>query len=291
MAFTARGYEVHVMNRGKREPLPGIAEAIRCDKNDRDAFCKVLKQRRWDVIADTILNAEDLTFVVETLGSSVGQFIHTGSLGVYGEARQIPATENLPLSEYHGEEVVFNYKIQQDQVLLRAFHERNFPATILRKCYIYGPGDIPLEGWGGRSVEFFRMLQNEETILMPGDGRALLHPGHVHDLARAFVHAVEQPESIGQIYNICGSHALMMKDYVALLAKALGVEARIEFAPTSEVLARYPGITNELGMKFSCQHMCASIVKAAVQLGWKPEIPLETGLRENIAWMWEQGML
>lgn len=290
-AFTSRGHRVFVMNRGSREASPEVAEAIRCDKTDRGAFSKVLRRQRWDVVVDTVLDAEDLEFVVETLGVEVGHFIHTGSMGVYGDARQIPATENLPLAEYEGEYVVFNYKIQQDQVLLRAFQERGFPATILRASYIYGPGCIPLDGWGGRAVEFFQMLRDEKTILLPDNGRALLHPGHVRDLSRAFVHAAGRPESIGQVFNVGGSHALMMKDYVGRIAKAMGVEARLEFAPMPEVLARHPQFTNERGMRFSGQHMCASIAKAEAQLGWRPEISLDTGLRENIAWMREQGLL
>lgn len=290
-AFTAGGHEVFVMNRGSREALPEVSEAIRCDKTDREAFAKVLRRQRWDVIVDTVLDARDLEFAVETLGADVGHFIHTGSIGVYGDARQIPATENLPLAEYEGEDVVFNNKIQQDQVLLRAFQERSFPATILRASNIYGAGDIPLDGWGGRSAEFFRMLRDGETIFLPDNGRALLHPGHVRDLGRAFVHAAGRPESIGQVFNIGGGHALMMKDYVGRVARAIGVEARLEFAPVPEVLARHPQFTNERGMRFSCQHMCASIAKAEAQLGWRPGITLDTGLRENVGWMREQAIL
>ncbi|MFV0337055.1 MAG: NAD-dependent epimerase/dehydratase family protein [Chthoniobacterales bacterium] len=134
------------MNRGSRKPSRDAAETIVCDKTDRAAFAKVLRKQPWDVIVDTILNADDLEFVVETLGRNVGHFIHTGSLGVYGEARQIPATEDQALSAYQGSEyVMFNHKLEQDQILMRAFNEKAFPATILRKSYIYGPGDILLD--------------------------------------------------------------------------------------------------------------------------------------------------
>jgi hypothetical protein len=38
-------------------------------------------------------------------------------------------------------------------------------------------------------------------------------------LTESFTEAAEHPASIGQIYNIGGSCALMMKDYVALFKK------------------------------------------------------------------------
>lgn len=289
--FIEKGYDVYEMNRGTRPSAEGVVEQIVCDKADREAFAKVLKRWRWDIVIDTILTDEDLEFVVSTLGSNVGHFIHTGSLGVYGDARQIPALESQPLHEYHGEDVVFNYKIKQDQVIMRAVHERGFPGTIMRMSYIYGPGDTLLNGWGGRSTEFFKLLQAGETIPMPVDGRALLHPGHVRDLGRSFIHAAERPASIGQIYNVGGSHALMMKDYIAMVADVLGVEPKMKFVPMSEILEQFPKITSERGMAFACQHMCASIIKADVELDWRPEISLEAGLRENVEWMKSEGML
>ncbi|MCK5843581.1 MAG: NAD-dependent epimerase/dehydratase family protein [Victivallales bacterium] len=285
--FILKGYEVYEMNRGTRAPTPGVTKQIVCDKSDRSAFAETLKRHYWDIVIDTILTDEDLRFVIDTLGGNVGHFIHTGSLGVYGEAAQIPTLESLPLSEYEGDEyVVFNYKIKQDQVLARAFQENAFPATILRMSYIYGAGDVPLDGWGGRQCCFFARLAKGETIPLPNDGRALLHPGHVKDLGRSFINAAERPEtSIGQIYNVAGASALMLKNYVAIIADILGAPPNFEYAPIKDIVASFPDETNERGMKFVSQHMCASIEKAARDLDWRPEIPLRAGLRENIEWM------
>lgn len=289
--FINAGYDVYEMNRGTRPSAPGVVERIVCDKNDREKFADVLRRRAWDVIVDTMLTDEELEFVIDEVGSNVGQFIHTGSLGVYGDARRVPAVESQPLTLYEGEGVVFNYKIKQDQVIVRAFQERGFPGTILRMSYIYGAGDVLLDGWGGRQAEFFRMLRDGETIPLPNDGRALLHPGHVKDLGRSFLRAAETPESIGQIYNIGGHHALMLKDYVKMIAAAMDVEVKLEFAPIPDIVARFPDATNERGMTFVSQHMCGSITKAETQLNWRPEIPLAVGLRENIDWMRSQNII
>lgn len=290
-AFAQHGEaDLYILNRGSR-PAPEGGRQLVCDIADRDAFRAVLKSRPWDVVIDTILSDQDLAFVVDVLGSDLGHFIHTGSLGVYGRARRIPAPESLPLCECAGEEVVFDQKLRQDQLLLRAHQEQAFPATVLRMSYIYGAGDIPLDGWGGRSPEFFRMIRERQTVPVPDNGRALLHPGHVRDLGRSFLHAALRPRSIGQIYNIAGSHALMMKDYICLIAEAMGVALNIETLPLEEILARYPDWTTRRGMKFSCQHMCASIAKAERELNWFPETPLETGLRENIEWMQKQRII
>lgn len=285
------GYSVCEMNRGNRQSIAGVEKQFCCNKTDRTEFASVLKARSWDVIIDTILDYTDLEFVVDTLKTDVGHFIHTGSIGVYGDARRIPVPEWLPLAEYNSdEEIVFNYKIKQDQVLMRAFNEKLFPATILRMSNIYGSGDIPLDGWGGRDAEFFKMIIRGEKIPMPENGRALLQPGHVQDLGRAFLNAAERSASTGQVYNIGGSWTLMLKDYVRLIAKVLGKTADFEYVSREELVKRYPTISKH-GLDFVCQHMCADITKAERELQWFPEIPLEAGLRDNFEWMYEKGLL
>lgn len=160
----------------------------------RAEFGRILTSRSWDIVIDTILKDNDLEFAIDALTGRVGHFIHTGSIGVYGDARRIPAPEWLPMAQGDlSEEIVFNDKIAQDQVLMRAFQEKSFPATILRMSNIYGPGDIPLDGWGGRNPLFFRMILEGKTIPLPENGRALLQPGHVKDLGRAFLHAAKRP--------------------------------------------------------------------------------------------------
>ena len=56
-------YNVYVMNRGTRANLEGIAGSFQCDRKDKENFAKVLKARPWDIMVDTILDAEDLQFI------------------------------------------------------------------------------------------------------------------------------------------------------------------------------------------------------------------------------------
>jgi len=285
-----RGHEVVVANRGRGRPHPQATRAIPCDKNDREVFGRVLRQEPWDAVLDTILDDADLKFAVEALKGRVGHFIHTGSIGVYAPPRLIPSRESDPLAE-HDAVFNFNTKLRQEHVLQRAHLEHRFPATTLRMSMIYGAGDIPLDGWGGRRKEFFHMLRDGATIPLPHAGLALLHPGDVSDLARAFGEALEQPRSIGQAYNIAGSRALAMRDYVAALAAVMGVAPRLEFTTPEEILRRFPQWTTERGLLLSCEHMCCDIAKAERDLGWKPVAPLEVGFAENIAWMRQEGRL
>ena len=99
-AFLQDGaYRVFELNRGTRPPNRGITEQFRCDKNDRAEFGRILTSRSWDIVIDTILKDNDLEFAIDALTGRIGHFIHTGSIGVYGDARRIPAPEWLPMAQ------------------------------------------------------------------------------------------------------------------------------------------------------------------------------------------------
>ena len=288
--LAARGHRVTLLNRGNRPPHPAAAATIACDKSDRTRFGEALLSAPWDAVIDTVLSDADLEFTIQTLLGRIGHFIHTGSIGVYAPCRAIPARESDLLAE-HDAVFAFNAKLRQDQVLMTAHREKGFPGTSLRMSYIYGAGDIPLDGWGGRSKDFFRMLRDGESPPLPNDGRALLHPGHVADLARAFGAALDCPRSIGEIYNIGGPSALMTRDYIGLIASLLGAKPGFEYLPPEDLLARFPNLTSLRGLLFACEHMCCDTAKAGRDLQWRPTTPIETGMAANLAWMKESGRL
>ncbi|GAG17945.1 unnamed protein product [marine sediment metagenome] len=115
---------------------------------------------------------------------------------------------------------------------------------------MYGSGDVPLDGWAGRDPEFFRKLRDGGTIPLAEGAGALLHPGHVADLARSFGHVLECPG---------GPHALMMRDYIRLVARIMGVEAGLELTTQQEILPRFPALTSQRGLSFACRHMCCDV--------------------------------
>ncbi|MBR2904870.1 MAG: NAD(P)-dependent oxidoreductase, partial [Lentisphaeria bacterium] len=157
---------------------------------------------------------------------------------------------------------------------------------ILRMSNVYGRGDVPLDGLGGRDPEYFKRIVRGEVVEVSENGRALLQPGHVEDLGRAFLACAQRPFTIGEVYNIGGDWSLMIKDYVRLIAKIFGTTAKLEFVDRTELRRRY-GHADD----FVCQHMCSDITKAARDLDWRPVINLEAGLRDNFEWMKEVGKL
>jgi nucleoside-diphosphate-sugar epimerase len=285
-----RGHVVELLNRATR-PTPDCASRLyTCDVKDRPAFSAILKEGQWDVVIDTIMSDADLEFAVPLLDKRIQQFLHTGSVGVYGGVNRIPARECENLVE-HDATYQFNGKLREDNVLMNAFNDTGFPATSLRASCIYGPGDVPLDGWGGRSVYFFELLRDGAEIPIAGWGNYLLHAGHVHDLGRAFGDAMENPISIGRIYNIAGPFAMTVNEYVKDIAEAMGVAANIKHVDPDHILKTYSKHTKKRGLDILCQHMCCDTRRAKDDLNWSPAISFKDGIAENLDWMSTQGMI
>ena len=292
-ALAARGHRVMVVHRGMtKADLPeGVAEH-HADVRDTQGLVAYLRDMQPEAIIDTILQADTLRALVDGMHGGLKQFVHCGSTGVYTPMRRIPAQEDDrcdPPPELGG----FEHKLEQDAVLLDAHRKHGFPATILRPTNIYGRGDIPLEIWGGRNPGFFRRLVRNEPVTLPNDGRALLQPGHVAELGEAFALALDAPGSIGQVCNISSARAVELNVYLQIIKDALGSTSPVDYAPMDRILAEnLPSRkVNDGGLRFVCEHMCVDVSKARRKLGFSPTITLEEGMRDNLAWMREEGII
>ena len=292
-SLVAYGHHVVVAHRGcTKAALPEGVHDYHVDVRDRKELQACLECHTFDAVIDTILNESDLEYIIPLLQGRIKRYVHCGSTGVYAPMKRIPAVESdlcAPPPEMGG----FEQKLAQDEVLMRAAREQGFPATVLRPTNIYGPGDIPLEIWGGRNVAFFRRLVRGDVVTLPNDGRALLQPGYVDELGEAFAQVLDAPETIGQIYNISSAQAATLREYLAIMKDALGSSSPVEYLPMETILERYlpQGKVNEGGMRFVCEHMCVDINKARKDFGFMPLISLEEGLGRNLEWMRAQGML
>lgn len=285
-----KSMDVYVLNRGvTKSSLPEKVQRLTCDMNNVSDLISTVNSIKPDVLIDTVLSDAILAQLLPSLGGWLKRFIHTGSIGVYGNSRYLPAREE----DVPNPAPYFRGKLAQDEVVLKYIKEYGLPATILRMSYIFGKGDVPIELWGGRNPEFFRRLQRNEEIMVPGDGKALLHPGHVSDLARSFILCIENDISIGKIYNIGGERSITLTNYLEIISKTIGVEHRVNWRLVDEALPVLVerGFANRNDLLFLMEHMSVDISRAKSELGYKPSISLEDGMKDNINWMREKGLI
>lgn len=287
--LAAGGHAVTVMHRGQTSAaLPEGVQHLLADARDRRHVEPVLRAARYDAAVDTILRAADLEWWLPLLRECAGRLVHCGSTGVYAPMANLPAREDdpTPCPDALGG---FGEKLAQDQTLL-AFHENTgFCACSLRVSNVFGAGDVPLDVWGARNPAYFQRVADEEEIWVPLDGRSLLQPVHVEDLARGFRAALESDRVGGQIYNLSSDRAVTLTEYVHLAKEALGSESPVRNVSIEAILATEKA--NECGLRFVCEHMSIDSSKARHDLGYAPRHNVQEGLRDSLRWMCGAGLL
>jgi nucleoside-diphosphate-sugar epimerase len=266
-ALVEQGHEVVLFNRGKKNaPIEGIQQ-IHGDRQHIEQLKEKLGQEQFDVIYDN--NGRELSDtkpLVELFRDRVKQFVYVSSAGVYLKSDQMPHVEGDavdPNSRHKG-------KFETESYLA----ESGIAWTAIRPVYIYGPQNYnPLEAW------FFDRIVRDRVIPIPGNGLHFTQFGHVQDLASAMVAVLDNPQAIGQIYNISGDRYVTFDGLAKAAAIAAGKSAE------DPKIVHYNPKDFDFGKKKAFplrpQHFFADIHKAQTELNWQPEYDLVSGLKDS----------
>ncbi len=224
----------------------------------------------------------------------VGRVVHASSVLVYGHPR---GERRLDETEPLGQHLRFwDYypaaKIEAEK-LVAGFGSG---ATIIRPTWLFGPRDqraIP------RLVKALRARGRGFFI---GNGQQLLNMLHAADVARGAILAANSERARGEAYNLCSNGEITQKQMFDVLTNALGlplvrrgVPYRFAYAVGlfSELvgfairLRRPPHLTRH-GVAVIGRPPRFRAEKAFEHFGWRPEVGVEEGLRETIAWLLQQ---
>ena len=147
----------------------------------------------------------------------------------------------------------------------------NTKYTAVRHSNIYGPHDkFDLE----RSHVFGAtvtkaMTATDGRVVVWGSGEEARDLLYVDDLVNFVATAFDRQKSPFALYNCGTGSAVKVKDLVRMIVAASGRDLHIEHDLTK------PTITNALAL--DCR-------KAERELGWRPEIGLDEGIRRTVAW-------
>lgn len=129
--------------------------------------------------------------------------------------------------------------------------------TIFRPSVIFGRGDSFLS--------LFAQLARMFPVLPLGCAGARFQPVYVDDVARAIVASLDDPETFGQRYDLCGPTAYTLRELVEYVCLALGVDRTIVALPDSlawlqaTVLEHLPGrlMTRDNVLSMKVDNVCA----------------------------------
>ena len=138
---------------------------------------------------------------------------------------------------------------------------------------------------------------------MFGNGRTFYHPLYIDNLVDAFVLAMGEGKGDGKAYLIADEHFLEIEDLVRRVGKALSVDVKIPHYPVWPVVAaghvvekacRPFGINPPIfprRVDWYRQNRAFKIDRAKQDLGYRPRVGIDEGLRKTAEWYRAEGLL
>ena len=199
--------------------------------------------------------------------NDVKRFIFASSSAVYGDCKTMPLEEG-----YSGE-------LQSPYAQSKLDIERKIDAKFKEGCEfvslrffnVYGPNQRLDSNYGAVVPIFIDLLSRGIQPTIYGTGQQLRDFVHVHDVARLLVDLAinEWPNPSQSMYNVGTGKAVTVIELASHIHKLTGSGSSFE-----------PTFQSEREGDIECS--VASIVTIENDLGWKPEIELEEGLRKLI---------
>ncbi len=212
-----------------------------------------------------VLGTQSVANAVLKHKNKIERFIHISTSEVYGTARKELMDEEhplMPMSPYAGA------KAGADRLVYSYWATYEIPAVIVRPFNIYGPYQhlekvIP---------RFITSCILNEPLRVHGDGIACRDYTYVDDFRRAIdiILHVDIGKIKGEVFNVAsGVHRSVLsiaKDVIRVMGKD---ESLITF------VGDRPG---------QVQKHAGDTTKIRNQLGWKPQMAWEDGLKKTIEW-------
>jgi nucleoside-diphosphate-sugar epimerase len=276
------GFDLFMMNRGTTVLRPAPAEAhVRIgDIRDPQSAREAVGDLEFDVVVDYLAFTPDhVRADLELFRGHVGQYVFISSASAYQTPpARLPITESTPLRNPYWQ--YSRDKIACEDVLVRAYREEGFPATIVRPSHTYDQTSLPFEG-GWTVID---RMRRGAPIVVHGDGTSPWTLTHHDDFARAFTGLLAEPRAIGDSFHITSDETLTWDQIACILAAAAGAPPRIVHVPSDAVAALDPKWgASLLGDKAHAAVFDNSKIKSLVP-GWAATVPFSRGAREIIEW-------
>jgi nucleoside-diphosphate-sugar epimerase len=277
-----QGIELFVLNRGStsHRPLPAQAVPLRGDIRDPRSVREALGSREFDAVADWVaFTPQHVLADIDLFRGRTWQYVFISSASAYQTPpSRLPVTESTPLRNPFWQ--YSRDKIACEDLLVSAYREEGFPATIVRPSHTYDKTLVPFDG---KWTAIARMRAGRE-IVVHGDGTSLWTLTHHADFARGFVPLLGHPRTIGEAFHITSDDVLTWDQIAGALAAAASVTAHIVHVPSDAIVAADPNWgAGLLGDKAHSMVFDNSKLRSVVP-GYRAAIPFERGAREIIAW-------
>lgn len=201
--------------------------------------------------------------------NNVKKLIWSSSASVYGDAVEVPMTEEHPFNNknFYGATKIAG------EAMATAFNDRyGLEVISLRYMNVYGPHQDQTAAYTGVIPIMLNKIDANEPPTINGDGSQAYDFIYVEDVARCNVDALKSDTPFG-FYNVGTEVQTSIRELCDTILRLKGSELQVTYKPYSADDARQ-FVQNRIGSR----------EKAERELGFKYKYSLEEGLLKLIAW-------
>jgi len=192
----------------------------------------------------------------------IENFVFGSSSSVYGINKKIPFSENdsvdKPISPYAASK-------RSCELFCFTYHYLyELPVSCLRFFTVYGPCQRPEMA----IHKFIRLIDNNKTIEMYGDGTTKRDYTYIDDIVDGIIKCLKKRFNF-EIFNLGESKVVELRYLISLIEKELDKKAIIKQLPEQ------PG---DVPITY------ADISKAQKMIEYKPKTTIEQGIKKTVQW-------
>ena len=237
-AAVERGWDLALLNRGVDSTRPPVeaTESLVGDATDPRSLQAAIGSRTFDTVVNfRAFTPEQVRADIELFTGRTGQYVFISSASAYQKpVVRLPITESTPLRNPYWQ--YSRDKIACEDLLVAAYREQDFPATIVRPSHTYDPTLVPFDG-GWTVID--RMRRGRPTVVH-GDGTSFWTLTHSRDFAKAFVPLLADPRTLGDAVHITSDEHLTWDAVARGLASAAGATADIVHVGSARLARAIP---------------------------------------------------
>jgi nucleoside-diphosphate-sugar epimerase len=289
-ALLARGEQVRGVDNfstGKRENIAEILDRIdfrEADLLDADAMHKacagadfVLHQAAIPSVPKSVLDPlgsnranidGTVNLLVAARDAKVKRVVYAASSSAYGDTPTLPKHEEMkpdPISPYAVA------KLAGEHYMVSFYRCYGLETVCLRYFNVFGPRQDPSSPYSGVLAKFITLMLRGDQPTIFGDGEQSRDFTYIDNVVHANLLACTAlaHQVAGRMFNIATGDRITLNQTFQALQGLTGFSGQPVYGP-------------ERGGDI--KHSLADIAKAQANLGYKPTVDFEEGLRRTVAW-------
>jgi nucleoside-diphosphate-sugar epimerase len=293
-SMRAEGFRIEVLDLVSDEPWEHIVNDVDIVFHIAATFQEVEKSEDYYEKANNHAVVK-LARAANKVGAE--RFVHCSTVGVHGDVKQIPCTEETPFNPM---DVYHRTKLRGELALLeyaKTLGDDGMVVTVNRPAMVYGPGDT-------RMMKLYQSIFNRRFVMI-GSGKTLAHLGYIDDQVDSLILCGTRPRANVHLeaFNIASGQPITLNEMTRMIAAEGNIQLPRWHIPVwliwsaavaCEILwkpfgTRPPLFRRRVG--FFTHNRAFDIRKAREKLGYDPKWQEKDGLIEAIKWYKQEGYL